>query len=94
MDHRDMLIGLWHHLKLPGEAIAACSREYDLLCPHCKIAGRGDVHLRVLPDNTGFQCADIGHKYRAFRSEVPPFAVTQKKAGNSPASMFQQGCPG
>jgi hypothetical protein len=82
MDHRDMLIRLWHHLQVPGDIIAACSRDYDLLCPHCREAGLGEVHLRVLPDNTGFQCCAIGHCYRAFRSEVPfspphnPRAVT------------------
>jgi hypothetical protein len=94
MDHRDMLIGLWHHLKLPGEAIAACSREYDFLCPHCRIAGKGDVHLKVLPDNTGFQCIDTGHKYRAFRSEVPRYRAGRGTAGNACASMLQQDCPG
>jgi hypothetical protein len=75
MDLRDMLIGLWTHLNLPSEAIAACSRDYDLLCPHCKMAGRGDVHLKILPDNTGFQCTVIGHKYRAFHREESPFAA-------------------
>ena len=73
MDHREMLIRLWYHLKVPDETIAACSRDYDLLCPHCREAGRGDVHLKVLPDNTGFQCTAIGHKYRAFRSEKPAY---------------------
>ncbi len=73
MDHREMLIRLWHQLNVPGETIAACSREYDLLCPHCQLAGRGAVHLVILSDNTGFQCADVGHKYRAFRSVQPPF---------------------
>lgn len=73
MDHREMLIRLWHHLQLPSDTIAACSREYDLLCPHCREGGRGEVHLRVLPDDTGFQCTSIGHRYRAFRSQLPPF---------------------
>jgi hypothetical protein len=75
MDHREMLIRLWHHLKVPEATIAACSREYDLLCPHCRAVGMGDVHLRILPDNTGFQCTGLGHKYRAYRTEVRPFAA-------------------
>jgi hypothetical protein len=75
MDHREMLIRLWYHLNVPETTIAACSREYDLLCPHCRAAGMGDVHLRVLPDNTGFQCTGPGHKYRAFRTEAPTSAT-------------------
>jgi len=85
MDQREMLIRLWHHLRVPDETIAACAKDYDLLCPHCKVAGRGVVHLKVLPDNTGFECTAIGHKFRAFRSEVNPY-LSRASGGFSAAT--------
>ena len=34
------------------------------LCPHCRVAGRGDVHLKILGDDSGFRCVAVGHEYR------------------------------
>lgn len=64
MDRRDRLIQFWRYLKVPAATIVACSEDYDLLCPHCKLEGKGDVHLVLLPDDSGFQCAGAGHQYR------------------------------
>ncbi len=64
MDRRELLVHLWRHLEVAPDSIEACSRDYDLLCPHCRGSGRGEVHLKVLPDDTGFQCVGIGHEYR------------------------------
>ena len=64
MDGKDRLMDLWRVLRLPNDAIRACSKDYDLLCPHCRVAGRGDVHLRILLDDSGFRCVGIGHEYR------------------------------
>jgi len=78
MDHKDTLIRLWKHLKVPGETIEACSKDYDLLCPHCLAAGRGEVHLKVLKDDTGFQCIANEHRYRTFPVEEAAFVVRVK----------------
>lgn len=75
MELKEMLIQLWHRLQLSSDAIAACSREYDLLCPHCREAGLGEVHLKLLPDNSGFLCAAMGHRYRANPNEPRPFGA-------------------
>lgn len=64
MDGKERLVSLWRVLRLPTDAIGACSMDYDLLCPHCHVAGRGDVHLRIMEDDSGFRCAGIGHEYR------------------------------
>ena len=64
MDGKDRLLYLWRWLRLPTETIGECSRDYDLLCPHCRVAGRGDVHLQILRDDSGFRCVDLGHEYR------------------------------
>jgi len=64
MDGKDRLLYLWRWLRLPTDAIGACSKDYDLLCPYCRVAGRGEVHLRILNDDSGFRCVGIGHEYR------------------------------
>lgn len=64
MDGKDRLLYLWRCLQLPTDTIGACSNDYDLLCPYCRVAGRGDVHLRILRDDSGFRCVGIGHEYR------------------------------
>lgn len=65
MDRKTRLIRLWQYLNIPHAVIEACSVEYDLLCPHCRLAGRGDVHVMLLPDDTGFKCGAAGHQYRS-----------------------------
>ena len=64
MDGKDRLVDLWRWLRLPTETIGECSRDYDLLCPYCRVAGRGDVHLKILGDDSGFRCVAVGHEYR------------------------------
>jgi hypothetical protein len=64
MDGKDRLLYLWRWLRLPSEAIGACSRDYDLLCPYCRVAGRGEVHLKILGDDSGFRCVSLGHEFR------------------------------
>ena len=68
MDRRNRLIRFWQFLKIPPETIDACSVEYDLLCPFCKLEGRGDVHLVLLSDDSGFECTAVGHQYRSHRN--------------------------
>ena len=72
MDRRNRLIRFWQFLKIPPDTIDACSVEYDLLCPHCKLEGRGDVHLILLPDDSGFECTAVGHQYRSHRDADAP----------------------
>jgi hypothetical protein len=71
MDHRERLIRLWLYLNVKREVVNACAEDYDLLCPHCWIARRGPVHLKLLPDDSGFRCMGIGHEYRWRGSRIP-----------------------
>jgi hypothetical protein len=64
MDSRERLIRLWMYLNVRRDVVRACAEDYDLLCPHCSMAGRGPVHLKLLPDDSGFRCMGIGHEYR------------------------------
>lgn len=68
MNGKDRLLHLWRWLKVPSDDIRACSRDYDLLCPHCRGAGRGEIHLKVLSDDSGFRCVALGHEYRWLRN--------------------------
>jgi len=59
------------YLEVRRDVVKACAEEYDLLCPHCSMGGRGSVHLKLLPDDSGFRCTGIGHEYR-WRQSRPP----------------------
>ena len=71
MDHRERLIRLWLYLNVHRDVVNACAEDYDLLCPHCWLAGRGPVHLKLLRDDSGFRCMGIGHEYRWRQSRAP-----------------------
>jgi hypothetical protein len=71
MDHRERLIRLWLYLNVKRDVVNVCAEDYDLLCPHCWIAGRGPVHLKLLLDDSGFRCMGIGHEYRWRPSRAP-----------------------
>jgi len=78
MDGRDRLVYLWRLLRLPADTIGECSKDYDLLCPYCRVAGRGEVHLKILGDDSGFRCVGIGHEYRWGAPQAPTSATDKR----------------